>query len=1125
MPPRSWGPRPLPMVCAALALAAAAAAQEPASVPSFKAGTAVITVDAAVLDREGRPLRGLTRDDFTILEDGKPQPIVAFEVRDLPREAQSAEQQKAAAVGLPGDGDDAPAGRTLAFIVDDEGLGPLSYGALNTIRRWVEEKSDPRDDLTIATTSGLVQWSGRLGSGRGGALAALASIRLRRRQGSSFTPVSGDASRPALTEQEAYLIATGRKPAESAEVMGTAQTIYSWWANRVRTIAAAAEDFAAGHATARGRKPIFVFTEGLIREDDLKLGERIIDASQRANTPLYFVDTRGLVAGEGQVRFEATHHIDTAGADQIALQTGGASLRDSNDFMGGLTRAVDESTTYYLLGYQPAQAPDGKWHQLEVKVDRAQATVRARRGYYASDQPLSAELDRAVKKDKKETAAAPAPAASPAAATTAGAPPPASAPAPAVPTFGATAEAVTVDVVVLDKEGHPVTDLQRGDFVLSEDGRPQDIVGFEPRAFAAGAGPAEAEAEAAAGTASNERGSAPGGRTLAFLVDDLGIGPLRMGELAKAISRWLADGAAPGDEVTLVTTSGDAWWSDSVGGGRDDLLAVLAHLKGKKGQASTLDAMSDFEAYSIDVLGTSIESDTLGPSVLDRVVDRWLRNDYCIRDGNNPAISIRSCRSQATARARQVYAAARARGVNLLAAVERLSTGLSGARGRKTVIVLSEGLLRDTEQRAFERAVDASRRGNTAVSFVDVRGLTVTPLMGADQRQAPRGGDLGSAIIENSILETAGGEYMAETTGGSIVRNTNDIGGSVRRLADEGAAYYLLGYQPDRPNDGRWRKLTVKVARPGLTVRARKGYFATAAPPLLAVANVKDKKNKKNKKDADQNLPPRPLDPALGVGGARDQLPLRVAAHVLEMDAAGRTRVLVALELNTAAVSFAGTGGERTAQLDVTVLGLSRDQAKAVPVDSHVVLGVDARATGAWYVFTRELRMPPGPAQIRALVRDTITGRSGLVTQRLEIPSGQKPYISTPILSDRVVPDGTRGQRMVVAAHRTFAARGQLFCTYEVYPAPGRQLQQLPHVEGSFRLEDADGRQVAAAPPTPIAMTVDARFVRMVAVPLDGLAPGRYRLVLEAADKAAGLSLEAQQVFFVEAPARAAGED
>jgi VWFA-related protein len=707
------------------------------------------------------------------------------------------------------------------------------------------------------------------------------------------------------------------------------------------------------------------------------------------------------------------------------------------------------------------------------------------------------------------------------------------------PTFSAAAEAITVDVVVLGRDGHPVTDLRREDFTLREDGRAQELVAFESRALLR-AGGAEAAADGA-GAASNEVAPAPGGRTLAFIVDDLGIEPLQMTEVTGSIARWLQDGAHPRDQVTLLTSSGDAWWSDSAGPGRLDLLAVLRRMKGRKPLPGG-ENMTDWEAYSIDTLASPLEAveedpadgppgtgqptctrDDPSSSVRDRVIDRYFRNNLCPCDTAAPRTiinSIKSCRGIVSARARQVYEGARGRAVGLLGAIERLSSGLSGARGRKSVVVLSSGLLRDADQRAYERAVDASRRGNTAVSFVDVRGLIGMPMFGAEQRQAGKGGDMGSRIMETTLLETAGGEDMARTTGGSMVRNTNDLAGSVKRLADEAAAYYLLGYQSDRPLDGRWRTLSVKVARPGLTVRARRGFFATAAPPVLAAVGGGRKEKRK-----DGTLPARAIDPALAAGGDRDGIPLRAAAHVLETDAARTTRILVALEVGTAALSFAGSGSERTAELDVTVLGVSRDQPKTVPVDVHLSLGVDARAVGGWYVFSRELRLPPGPAQVRAFVRDTASGRSGLVTQRIEVPRGDRPYISTPILSDRTLRMPGRAEpRIVVAAHRTFAPRGRLSCTYEVYPAPGSGLNQVPHILGSYRLEDALGRQVSAGEPTPIGMALDARFVRTIELPLDRLAPGHYRLTVEATDKANGLSLHAQETFTIEPPAQAAVE-
>src|SRR6185503_13101396 len=73
-----------------------------------------------------------------------------------------------------------------------------------------------------------------------------------------------------------------------------------------------------------------------------------------------------------------------------------------------------------------------------------------------------------------------------------------------------------------------------------------------------------------------------------------------------------------------------------------------------------------------------------------------------------------------------------------------------------------------------------------------------------------------------------GAESLAADSGGFSVKNTNDLGRGIQRIADESRSYYLLGYNSSNTSrDGRFRKITVKVpGKKGLTIRARKGYFA-----------------------------------------------------------------------------------------------------------------------------------------------------------------------------------------------------------------------------------------------------------------------------------------------------------
>ena len=73
-----------------------------------------------------------------------------------------------------------------------------------------------------------------------------------------------------------------------------------------------------------------------------------------------------------------------------------------------------------------------------------------------------------------------------------------------------------------------------------------------------------------------------------------------MTEGARAVIAWLEHQADPRDEVTLLTTSGDAWWSDSVERGREDLVAVLRRVRGRKNPTDAVRGMSEWEAYRID---------------------------------------------------------------------------------------------------------------------------------------------------------------------------------------------------------------------------------------------------------------------------------------------------------------------------------------------------------------------------------------------------------------------------------------------------------------------------------------------------------------------------------------------
>ena len=532
-----------------------------------------------------------------------------------------------------------------------------------------------------------------------------------------------------------------------------------------------------------------------------------------------------------------------------------------------------------------------------------------------------------------------------------------------IPAFPARAEAVTVDVVVVDKQGRPVRGLTAADFTVQEDGRPQAIVGFE--ALEPSPIPAE-PAEARKGPVASNEGAAGvrSARTIVFVVDDLGLSPVSgAAAVKKALARWLTDKASPADDVTLVNTRGDAYWSDRVGSGRADLLAVLGNIQGRK-PTERLE-MTEDEAHQI------VEG-SLGELVtVPRLVERMLRQGACS--------SGRECEALVRARAAEIHEDSTRRARAVFGTVERLSTGLASGHGRKSIVVFSEGFPRDTSVGGAEGAIRASQRANTAVYFVDVRGLVAAPGYGAEDDATEGPHLVGPLSLEGGIVPAAaGGEYLAEATGGATVTNTNDLVAGLEKVAGESSAYYLLGYQTEKAPDGRWRKLKVKVGRRGLTVRARAGYYAA---PTVAVTAAK----------APAPEPPSKMGLASSFagGGDRDEIPLRLAAQPMGQGGGERVRVLVGSEIDRGSLAFTTTGASSTATVELTLAAVSRDRPGIVVLEDRALIAAAPEGQAAPWPYTREVSVPPGVTQLRLQVKDVGSGRVGTVRLRVDLQPGQ----------------------------------------------------------------------------------------------------------------------------------------
>jgi hypothetical protein len=195
-------------------------------------------------------------------------------------------------------------------------------------------------------------------------------------------------------------------------------------------------------------------------------------------------------------------------------------------------------------------------------------------------------------------------------------------------------------------------------------------------------------------------------------------------------------------------------------------------------------------------------------------------------------------------------------------ALTAIVDALRAAPGRKAIVLFSEGLFRnEANQERFLSVVNGANRASVSVYAVEASGLQTQSLealahdeidssAGVRMAQQESGRDTGGGAFSRGLerVETlvrynprASLEWMADSTGGFFVRDTNDFAEPLDRIASDLRSYYLLGYTPsNEAYDGRYRKIAVRVKRSGLSVRARSGYLAvrTVGPVLTHVAPV-----------------------------------------------------------------------------------------------------------------------------------------------------------------------------------------------------------------------------------------------------------------------------------------------
>jgi VWFA-related protein len=403
-------------------------AQEQETPPArFPSEVQLITVDALVLDSAGRPVRDLTKADFVVTEDGRPRDIASFEA-PLPESAGPEEEAPAETPAVVTN-EPAATGRAFVVLVDDLKISAQqAEQARQTVTSFLEKGPGPGDEVTLGTTSGDLWWSTRIPEGQEDLLAILKRVKGRYTDTNAFDRMTEyeafwinaheQFSLPVDPRDERMLdsikgrviarwISLGICPERivascDAQARARATDIDTARVQRTRLTMASVRRGLEALSLSHGRKSLLLFSPGFLRDSDTDLRE-IASVSREARSAVYFIDLRGLEAASGgigtaddaesmiqtgdsaglnvRMRFEESV-LGSAGTAALADETGGFSVRNTNDMAGAAQRIVDESRAVYLLGFYPVEGKSARdWRKLKVEVKRPGLTVRARQGY------------------------------------------------------------------------------------------------------------------------------------------------------------------------------------------------------------------------------------------------------------------------------------------------------------------------------------------------------------------------------------------------------------------------------------------------------------------------------------------------------------------------------------------------------------------------------------------------------------------------------------------------------------------------------------------------------------------------------------------------------------------------
>jgi len=404
------------------------------------------------------------------------------------------------------------------------------------------------------------------------------------------------------------------------------------------------------------------------------------------------------------------------------------------------------------------------------------------------------------------------------------------APRPPSSTVRATTEEVLLDAIVRDKKGRTVTDLKPEDFQILDNGEPRAIKSFR---------------------------LVQGGETISGNGTRTQLDPLRQIRLVTMIFQCsqtqslrlahdaaadLLKGELPQNVFVAVMVI-------------DHNLEVLQPFTNDPGllrraidratRTGSVDFSKDTETVERQL------REQVGPNISGAQSIQEQVNNMSTAGGHNPAQQAMAQMLLDMIETEQTSASAQAGRTSIYALLDAVREQYR-LPGRKTILYFSEGFVVPLGvEGTFNDVISIANRSNVSFYSVDARGLTsestnqaaIDALKSAAQSSHDQATAVAAPVrrdeanlIDSTIMSIRANSQsalgtLADSTGGALIANTNDLRSPLHRLAEDIQTYYEITYDPAiKTYDGSFRKITVNMSSRDLRVQSRSGYFAL--PPI-----------------------------------------------------------------------------------------------------------------------------------------------------------------------------------------------------------------------------------------------------------------------------------------------------